>query len=48
MNDKDFAPLTPICVKNLSDRLYEKRKTGAIEVERYIFPVHKDFPKLLI
>ncbi|XP_063441015.1 protein VAC14 homolog [Mytilus trossulus] len=36
MNDKDFAPLTPICVKNLSDRLYEKRKTGAIEVERIV------------
>jgi vacuole morphology and inheritance protein 14 len=37
MNEKDYAPLTAICVKNLSDKLYEKRKTGAMEVERYSF-----------
>lgn len=36
MTEKDYAPLTPICVKNLSDKLYEKRKTGAIEVERIV------------
>lgn len=36
MSEKDYAPLTAICVKNLSDKLYEKRKTGAIEVERIV------------
>ena len=35
MNDKEYAPLSPQCVRNLNDKLYEKRKTGALEVERY-------------
>ncbi|XP_033754423.1 protein VAC14 homolog [Pecten maximus] len=35
-NDKDFAPLTAICVRNLNDKLYEKRKMGALEVERMV------------
>lgn len=35
-NDKDFAPLTAACVRNLNDKLYEKRKMGALEVERMV------------
>ncbi|XP_021352039.1 protein VAC14 homolog, partial [Mizuhopecten yessoensis] len=35
-NDKDFAPLTALCVRNLNDKLYEKRKMGALEVERMV------------
>eukprot|EP00105_Crassostrea_gigas_P042143 XP_019926291.1 PREDICTED: protein VAC14 homolog [Crassostrea gigas] len=36
MNDKEYAPLSPQCVRNLNDKLYEKRKTGALEVERLV------------
>ncbi|XP_048746178.1 protein VAC14 homolog [Ostrea edulis] len=36
MNDKEYAPLSPQCIRNLNDKLYEKRKTGALEVERLV------------
>ncbi|KAJ8303509.1 hypothetical protein KUTeg_019905 [Tegillarca granosa] len=36
MNDKEFAPLNATCVRNLNDKLYEKRKVGALEVERMV------------
>ncbi|KAL5021785.1 hypothetical protein ScPMuIL_000940 [Solemya velum] len=36
MNDKDYAPLNNACIRALNDKLYEKRKVGALEVERVV------------
>lgn len=36
MSDKDFAPLTAACVRSLNDKLYEKRKSAALEIERFV------------
>ena len=32
--EKDFAPLTPNIVCALNDKLYEKRKVAALEIEK--------------
>ncbi|KAH9509518.1 PtdIns(3,5)P(2) sythesis regulation factor [Bulinus truncatus] len=34
MADKDHAPLTASCARALVDKLYEKRKSAALEIER--------------
>ena len=34
MAEKDFLPLTQNIVRGLNDKLYEKRKTAALEIER--------------
>ena len=34
MADKDFSPLSASCVRALNDKLYEKRKVAALEIER--------------
>ncbi|KAK7493852.1 hypothetical protein BaRGS_00014993, partial [Batillaria attramentaria] len=39
MSDKDFAPLSAACIRALNDKLYEKRKGAALEIERLV----KDF-----
>lgn len=36
MSDKDFAPLSAACVRALNDKLYEKRKTAALEIEKFV------------
>lgn len=36
MSEKDFAPLSAACVRALSDKLYEKRKAAALEIEKYV------------
>ncbi|XP_072013786.1 protein VAC14 homolog isoform X2 [Amphiura filiformis] len=38
MSDKvqDFSPLTPNCARALSDKMYEKRKGAALEIERLV------------
>ncbi|XP_076259803.1 protein VAC14 homolog isoform X3 [Rhynchophorus ferrugineus] len=36
MSDKDFAPLSAACVRALSDKLYEKRKAAALEIEKMV------------
>ncbi len=35
-----YAPLTPSMVKGLSDKLYDKRKAAALELERCGEGVH--------
>jgi hypothetical protein len=37
MSDKDklFEPLTSSMVKGLNDKLYDKRKAAALEIERF-------------
>ena len=32
--DKDYAPLTQHCVRALCDKMYEKRKAAALEIEK--------------
>ncbi|GCC41800.1 hypothetical protein chiPu_0025858, partial [Chiloscyllium punctatum] len=32
--EKDFAPLTSNIVRALNDKLYEKRKVAALEIEK--------------
>lgn len=34
MSDRDFLPLSATLVKTLTDKLYEKRKTAALEIEK--------------
>ena len=34
MTDKDYAPLSAVCVRTLSDKVYEKRKAAAFEIEK--------------
>lgn len=34
MSEKDYAPLSIQVVRGLNDKLYEKRKTAALEIER--------------
>ncbi|CAH3026669.1 unnamed protein product [Porites evermanni] len=36
MAEKDFLPLTQNIVRGLNDKLYEKRKTAALEIERMV------------
>ena len=36
MADKDYAPLSAACVRALNDRLYEKRKAAALEIEKMV------------
>lgn len=36
MAEKDYAPLSSACVRALQDRLYEKRKTAALEIEKMV------------
>ena len=34
MTDKDYAPLSPHCVRALCDKMYDKRKAAALEIEK--------------
>ncbi|XP_015918510.1 protein VAC14 homolog [Parasteatoda tepidariorum] len=36
MSEKDYAPLSTYCVRALNDKLYEKRKTAALEIEKMV------------
>ncbi|CAH1958178.1 unnamed protein product [Acanthoscelides obtectus] len=36
MSEKDYAPLSSACVRALNDKLYEKRKTAALEIEKMV------------
>ncbi|KYB26275.1 Protein VAC14 homolog-like Protein [Tribolium castaneum] len=42
MSEKDYAPLSAACVRALHDKLYEKRKTAALEIEKMV----KEFANL--
>ena len=35
MAERDLSPLSLQIVRGLNDKLYEKRKTAALEIERY-------------
>lgn len=34
ITERDYAPLSAACVRSLSDKLYEKRKAAALEIEK--------------
>lgn len=36
MSEKDYAPLSSACVRALNDKLYDRRKTAALEIEKYV------------
>ncbi|CAF4738203.1 unnamed protein product [Rotaria socialis] len=36
MSDRDYLPLSTTLVKTLTDKLYEKRKTAALEIEKMV------------
>ncbi|XP_044266044.1 protein VAC14 homolog isoform X2 [Tribolium madens] len=42
MSEKDYAPLSSACVRALHDKLYDKRKTAALEIEKMV----KEFANL--
>ncbi|CAK9797035.1 Protein VAC14 homolog [Anthophora quadrimaculata] len=44
MTEKDYAPLSAACVRSLNDKLYEKRKAAALEVEKMVkeFAAHNN------
>lgn len=39
MSDRDYSPLSSACVRALGDKLYDKRKAAALEIEKMV----KDF-----
>ncbi|CAK9833356.1 Protein VAC14 homolog [Anthophora retusa] len=44
MTERDYAPLSAACVRSLNDKLYEKRKAAALEVEKMVkeFAAHNN------
>jgi len=36
MTDKDYSPLSNACVRALNDKLYDKRKAAALEIEKLV------------
>lgn len=36
MSEKDHSPLSPACVRALQEKLYDKRKAAALEIEKYV------------
>ncbi|KAL3288363.1 hypothetical protein HHI36_002811 [Cryptolaemus montrouzieri] len=36
MSERDYAPLSTACVRALHDKLYDKRKTAALEIEKMV------------
>ena len=35
MTEKDMFPLNPTLMRGLNDKIYEKRKAAALEIERW-------------
>ncbi|XP_044752060.1 protein VAC14 homolog isoform X3 [Coccinella septempunctata] len=40
MSEREYAPLSSACVRALHDKLYEKRKTAALEIEKMVREFH--------
>ena len=36
MSEKEYAPLSSACVRALNDKIYEKRKAAALEIEKLV------------
>ncbi|VDK26847.1 unnamed protein product [Anisakis simplex] len=37
MTESQYAPLTQAVVRTLTDKLYEKRKAAALDIEKFVF-----------
>ncbi|KAL0131673.1 hypothetical protein PUN28_002901 [Cardiocondyla obscurior] len=44
MSERDYAPLSAACVRSLNDKMYEKRKPAAVEIEKMVkeFAAHNN------
>ncbi|CAL1687419.1 unnamed protein product [Lasius platythorax] len=44
LSERDYAPLSAACVRSLNDKLYEKRKPAAVEIEKMVkeFAAHNN------
>ncbi|KAF7408581.1 hypothetical protein HZH66_003118 [Vespula vulgaris] len=44
MSERDYAPLSAACVRSLNDKIYEKRKAAALEIEKMVkeFATHNN------
>ncbi|XP_043499759.1 protein VAC14 homolog [Polistes fuscatus] len=44
MSERDYAPLSAACVRSLNDKIYEKRKAAALEIEKMVkeFAAHNN------
>ncbi|XP_076671409.1 protein VAC14 homolog [Andrena cerasifolii] len=44
MSERDYAPLSTACVRSLNDKIYEKRKAAALEIEKMVkeFAAHNN------
>ena len=47
MPERDYGPLSSACVRALSDKLYEKRKAAALEIEKWV-NIFKSFSNLKV
>lgn len=36
ISERDYAPLSAACIRSLNDKLYEKRKAAAVEIEKMV------------
>ena len=36
MSERDYSPLSSACVRALNDKVYEKRRAAALEVEKLV------------
>lgn len=36
LSERDYGPLSPACVRALNDKLYDKRKAAAVEIEKMV------------
>ncbi|KAI4503402.1 hypothetical protein M0802_001624 [Mischocyttarus mexicanus] len=43
MSERDYAPLSAACVRSLNDKIYEKRKAAALEIENKNIKVTVEF-----
>lgn len=35
--ERDYSPLNPACVRALTDKVNDKRRAAAFEIEKYVF-----------
>ncbi|XP_023290626.1 protein VAC14 homolog isoform X4 [Orussus abietinus] len=44
ISERDYAPLSAACVRSLNDKMYEKRKAAALEIEKMVkeFATHNN------
>ncbi|KYN27148.1 Protein VAC14 like protein [Trachymyrmex cornetzi] len=48
ISERDYAPLSAACVRSLNDKLYEKRKPAAVEIEKMVkeFAAHNNIVQI--